>query len=330
MAEGKLIHFEDFFRLTSSTFKTLGLNPYFDSKHSSSRLQKFLNQGWFHFCFWLLALTVYLEAAYLVSVFGDMSLYMHFCKTISCFPFDLMGLEQMILIWSSASKIDAFILQLEEMFPRDLGTQQLYRVQRQAKDTILTLRTILSSFLLCLFTWLVITPTYDVLVCYFTATPYVLELPFMIWSPSGLEETTPFYIALFLESVTMYASVMIIASVIMLYVSIVSQIGLQFEILAQNIRNLRADDLEGLGKITQQHMRLIDISQQFAGLISRTVFFNHLLSTLGICISLFQINLTDETFRYVVYLLTVFTQTFSLSSVGDSIMQQVRKGVELK
>lgn len=109
-------------------------------------------------------------------------------------------------------------------------------------------------------------------------------------------------------------------------ISIMSQITLQFDMLAQNIRELQPNDMQGIIKITLMHIRLIEVSQQFARLISRTVFLNHILSSMGCSIGLFQVVITEdmgEKFRFIVYLLCVLLQTFNMSFIGDLLIEHV-------
>lgn len=322
-----LTQFEDLFEFTRRYgFRFVGLNPYFECKSPANNRNKLINGILFHCCFWIVTVTVVLELIFVFTIFGDMEQYMEFCKTLSGMAYDLMGAELLLLMWTSGTKFNEFILELEEMFPSDQGTQLHYGVKEQAKSTEITLKTIFGVFMLCLSVW-VVTPAYDLLHCYLTGTKYVLVLPYTIWMPPQMNETASSVTAMLLVVLTMYAVAMIIVSVNMLYVSIVSQIELQFEILAQNIRNLPPNDSLALCQTIQQHIRLINICQHFSKLISRSVFLNQLLSTLGICCGLFELALSDEIFQYIVYLFAMVIQNFTLSFIGDRIMCSVSNAV---
>lgn len=329
MTKDRLIKFGDYFETASYGFTFIGLNPYFECKNKTSESRKLFNFILFHFCFWLSALTTLLEIGFFLSIMGDKEQLMEFCKTVSCALYDTIAVEQMLLMWLAGKKFNEFILRLEEMFPNDKVTQERYQVQQQAEDTKGLMKKVFTAFIFCFFIWVVGSPAYDILLCYYTDTKYVLELPFKILSPWDLDDPIPYYVALFLEFITMYSSVMIVVSVNMFFVSIVAQIRLQFEMLAQNIRDLTANDYQGLNSIIRQHIRLIDICGQFAELISRTVFVNQMLSSVALCCALFQVvsSTSSEIFRFLVYLMVVTIQTFNMSFVGDSIMQNVRNGI---
>lgn len=321
-----LIKFSDYFETAGYSFRAIGLNPYLECKEETSNARKLFNSALFHFCFWLSALTTFLEIAFFMSILGDMDQLMEFCKTVSCALYDTIAVEQMVLMWLSGKKFNHFISQLEAMFPNDRKTQERYAVHKQAKDTKRLMKNVFTAFIFCFFIWVVGSPAYDILLCYFTNKKYVLELPFKIFSyPWNLDDPIPYCVAMFLEFITMYSSVMIVVSVNMFFVSIVAHIRLQFEMLAQNIRDLTPNDYDGLNQAIRQHIRLIDVCGQFAKLISRTVFVNQMLSSLALCCALFQVVSTtsSEIFRFLVYMMVTTIQTFNMSIVGDSIMQNV-------
>lgn len=277
------IQFGHYFEVAHYSFRQLGLNPYFECKQKTSKIRKFCNNVLFHFCFWLTALTTLLEIMFFMSILGDKDQLKEFAKTVSCALYDSIAVEQMFLIWTSGQKFNEFILNLEDMFPTDRETQERYAIKKQASDTKLLMKNLLFAFCFCFFIWVVGSPSYDVLLCYLTDTEYALELPFKIWSPWGLDDPIPYKVAMFLEFITMYSSVFIVVSVNMFFVSIVAQIRLQFDMLAQNIRDLRPNDMQGLSCAIRQHIRLIDICGQFAKLISRTVFVNQMLGSGALC-----------------------------------------------
>lgn len=97
--------------------------------------------------------------------------------------------------------------------------------------------------------------------------------------------------------------------------------------LSQNIRDLPPNDEKGIIKLIVSHIRLIEISQQFAQLLSRTVFLNHILSSMALCLGLFECVTSDtsEIFRFIVYLLCVLVQTFNMSFIGDKLIQDVSR-----
>lgn len=324
--EEQLIKFEDYFKISSGVFKSVGLNPNFNSKEPLSNTKNWLLFILFHVCFWVLVVTTILELIFVLTVAGDKDQLMDFCRAISCALFDVMGIEEMVLIWMSGNKFKAFILQLEEMFPNDPETQRKYNIRKHAQDTKMVVKNLTSVFVFCIVVWLVGSPCYDALVSHFTGSAYVFDLPFKMWAPVDLDDPVAFNTALFMQFDTIYASVMTILAVNTLFLSIVAQICLQFDMLSQNIRELPPNDEEGVIKLTLMHIRLIDISQQFAELISRTVFVNHILSSIALCCGLFQVvtSETSEIFRFVIYLICVLIQTFNMSYIGDRLIQHVR------
>lgn len=327
MAEAPVVKFESYFGIAATSFRSLGLNPYFECKEETPKVRQWINFVHFHFCFWVLVVSTIFELIFCCTVFGEKELLMDFCRSISCAIFDIMGIEEYLLMWLSGYKFNEFILQLEQMFPNDRETQERYGVAKQAEDTIRLLRTLSMVYFLCIFIWVVGSPVYDILIAYYSETTYIFELPFKMWFPYDLTEPLWFYVALVMQFDTIYASVMMILAINSLFVSIIAQIGLQFDMLAQNFRELAPNDTRGLVRLTVFHNHLIDICQQFSGLLSRTVFLNHLLSSLALCFGLFQVLTSDtsEIFRFVVYLVCVLIQTFNMSFVGDQLIEHVRK-----
>lgn len=325
MEQSHLVKYEDYFELTAANFRSLGLNPYFECKGKTSMSRKWLNFLHFHICFWTLLITTSLELFFCCTIVGREGQLLDFCRSFSCTLFDIMGIEEMILMWSG-NKFNEFILNLEQMFPIDRETQEKYKIAQHHQATIKILKMLTNLFFLCIFIWVVGSPTYDIVLCYIQNTRYVLDLPFQMWFPWDMDHPVAFYFALFMQLETIYASVMIILALNTLMISIMSQITLQFDMLAQNIKELQPNDLQGIIKITLMHIRLIEVSQQFARLISRTVFLNHILSSMGCSIGLFQVVITEdmgEKFRFIVYLLCVLLQTFNMSFIGDLLIEHV-------
>lgn len=325
MTQSRLIKYEDYFELTARNFRSLGLNPYFECKKENSKSRKWLNFIHFHICFWLLLITTTLELIFCCTILGREGFLLDFCRTFSCALFDIMGVEEMILMWLSGNKFNEFILQLEQIFPNDRETQQKYEIALHEQNTRKILKALIKYFLFCIFIWVVGSPTFDIVLCYIEDTRYVFELPFKMWFPWDLQNPVAFYVALFMQLDTIYASVMIMLAANTFFVSIMSQIALQFDMLAQNIRELQPNDTRGIIKITLTHIRLIEVSQQFSHLISRTVFLNHILSSMALCCGVFQVITSEasEIFRFIVYLLCVLLQTFNMSYIGDLLIQQV-------
>lgn len=320
-----LIQFEDYFKTPAISFRILGLNPYFECKIRTTTLRKWFNFFLFHVCFWVLVLSTILELIFVITIAGDKAQIMEFVRALSCILFDVMGIEELLLIWLNGQKFNEFILQLEEVFPKDRKTQEKYAIHKHAKDTKLLLKNLTTVFMVCIFIWMAGSPVYDVVVSAIYDTPYVFELPFKMWSPVDLDQPLAFNIALLMQFDTIYASVLIILAVNTFMVSIVSQISLQFDMLAQNFRELPPNDTQGVIKLITTHIRLIEICKKFAELVSRTVFIVHFLSSLAICCGLFQMLQTDtsEIFRFLIFLICVLIQTFNVSYIGDVLIQHV-------
>lgn len=325
MAQSPLIKFEDYFGIPAISFRSVGLNPYFDYKERTSTVRKCLNFVLFHFCFWLLVVSTILELVFCCTVFSEEGRLMDFCRAMSCALFDTMAIEEFLLIWWSGHRFTDFILQLEQMFPVDRETQDKYAIAKQAGDTQKLLKSFATIYTVCIFIWVVGTPLMDILLCNFQGTVYVFELPFKMWSPWDLNQTVPFYIALLMQFDTIYASVIMTLALNTFFVSIMAHIGLQFDMLSQNIRDLQPNDGQGLLKIIHLHIRLIEVGRHFSQLLSRTVFFNHLLSSVSICCALFQVLTSDigEIFRFIFVLIVVLLQTINMSFVGNLLSDYV-------
>lgn len=322
--DSKTIKFEDYFGIASTTFKSIGLNPYFESKRPTPKRRRWLNTILFQICFWVLTGCTSLEVVFSATVANKEQL-IDFCRAYACVMFGVMSIEEMLLIWMEGDKFDEFILQLEDIFPNDLETQEKYDIHKHLRDTKVVLKNLTTVFLTCIFIWVAGGPSYDFAINYINGTRYVFELPFKMWSPFDLTQRIVFEIVLFLECITVYGSVLVILAVNTLFVSIVAQINLQFDMLAQNLRDLEPNDKEGVIRIILMHNRLIVISQKFSQLISRTVFINNITSSMAICCGLFIVvtSSTSDAVRYFMLVLCVLVQTFNLSYIGDSLIQHV-------
>lgn len=330
-SKNRLIKFEDYFKTPSFSFSCIGLNPYFECKRPTTNIRKWINFVHFHLCFWLLFICTVCELIFAATVAGDKERLLDFCRALSCALFDIMGIELLLLMWISGFKFNEFILQLEDLFPNDYETQDKYFIFKHYKETQMVLQNLTNVFVICIFIWVVGSPCYDVLISYIDDTPYVFELPFKMWSPIRLDTPISFYVALFMQFDTIYASVLAILAVNTFFVSIVGLISLQFNMLAQNIREIPPNDQSRAIQLTRVHNRLIEISKQFSQLISRTEFVNHILSSIALCCALFQVVSSEpsEIFRFLIFIICVLIQTFTMSYIGDVLIQHVRNIYDL-
>lgn len=327
MAEqpSKLVQFDDYFLIPGLSFRAVGLNPYFENKVQRTKTQKLFTRLLFHVCFWILLVCQIMQAVFLFSIAGDMSRFLEFCRSFSCNLFNLLGLEKMLFIVFDGEKFDTFVNLLEAMFPSDLDTQRKYKIDQHLVAIIAVIRKLTAVFLLCIFVWVVGSPTIEIIICYYTNTKWVLELPFDMLTPWSPENPLLFVITFGLEFVTMYTTLMIILAVNIFLTAIVTQISLQFDMLAQNIRELPPNDVQGLNKLVETHIRLIEIGTVFSQLISRTAFMNHFLNSVTLCLSLFQIVTSppSEIFRYIVSYMCVIIQTGNMSWIGNILSDHV-------
>lgn len=322
----KLVQFEDYFKIPAKCFLSIGLNPYFEVKEKSTGIEKILQCICFHLSFWNYILSLLFQFINILSVAGREGMFLDLLRALSCFIFGVLGMEELLLMWFEGGKFNAFILSLETMFPTDAKTQDTYSIREHYESIVRTLKQIVFLFVFCIFIWVVGSPIVDIILCHYQNTTYVLEVPFEEFTPWKQEHAPGLQLTFLNEIGTIYSSVMIILAVNVFFMSIVAQISLQFNMLCQNIRDLPADDVEHLWGLVKMHNRLIAIGLEFTKLISRTVFVNHIISSVAICCALIQVSIAEpmEIFRFVVYLICVIIQTFNMSWIGDILIEHVK------
>lgn len=318
-----LIQFEAFFTVSKYTFKSLGLNPYFECKEDVSAWSKWLLRGAFVFEMSILLITTALGIIFSVMILGDKDQIREFSKTVSCYIYNLMAIQQLILMRTSGSKFNEIILELEDRLPKDLETQKKYEIQRKAKETMLIMSNVLTFYIAAFVTWIFVAPAWDAISGYYSGIGYVFPLPWSIYFPWDQTQTIPFRVVLFFEFTTIHTTILTNVSVNMLLLSIVFQVQLQFEILAQNIRDVPPNDASGLYKLIHQHVQLMELTKKFASLISPMTFLNYMFSTFGLCFVLFNLATLDEKLKFATFLVIFLIQTLIMSLVGETVMQNV-------
>lgn len=319
------VQFEDYFYIPGLSFRCVGLNPYFENKVRATRSQKLFARILFHGCFWLLSLCLIMEIAFIISVAGDMDRFLDCCRAGSCSLFGLLGVEKMLFTAFDGQKFNTFINVLEDMFPKDLKTQRYYKIGEHSAFIIGLIKKLTACFFLCIFVWVVGSPTLELIICYYTNTKWELELPFDMLTPWQPDTPFLFAVTFFMEFVNIYTVVVIILAVNIFLTAVVTQISLQFDMLAQNIRELPPNDVPALNELVETHNRLIEIGTTFAELISRTAFMNHFLNSLTLCLSMFQIVTSPplERFRFVTSYLCILLHTGNLSWIGNILSDHV-------
>lgn len=198
---------------------------------------------------------------------------------------------------------------------------------------------------------------FAVLVSAFNFTPVILntanfylghsewnsDYPFFTWFPFDASSSIGIYVGMYL--LQMWAGFVAVLSCLGMNLflgAIITQLCLQFKMLKRDLKE--AVDLHrrghreiksrfDLGVMVMKHDQLIKCCQETENTFAVSILVNYIVSSLILCLVLFQVVVGDklsDVFKFSLFLFSTVLQTLSMSRFGQDIIDHVSVKLKIK
>uniref|UniRef100_A0A1I8N3M0 Uncharacterized protein n=1 Tax=Musca domestica TaxID=7370 RepID=A0A1I8N3M0_MUSDO len=319
----KAATFDDFFKLASFFYRTIGIEPYdepgVEVKKSKSFAENFIfYSGVINLNYVLIMEIVYVAVAF---IRGENILEAIMC--LSYIGFVIVGESKMFFVFRKKPILSKFVKRLVEIFPQEFELQKTYNLSSYLRQSSRV--TIGFALLYMILIW-----TYNL----YAMTQYLLyekwlgsrvvgqQLPYYTYAWWDWHDHWTYYLLYFIHAFAGYTSATgQIASDIMLC-GFATQIIMHFHYISHVLTNYkvkvdeakdkqagRSQDITFLKDIIEYHNCLLDLSEQLASVFSLPLLLNFSASSFVICFVGFQMTIGVEPDTLVKLFLFLFSST---------------------
>lgn len=157
------------------------------------------------------------------------------------------------------------------------------------------------------------------------------EFPYFVWYPFDAFDDQYFAYVYLSQTWAGFTTVFAMLAEVFIIGTLVLQFCIQFECISRSLREYRpshATNNQFLRKTIAQHNFILDTAEEFADIISGTLFINQTCSSMVICFVGFQVvvgeNLT-VIIKFLLFLFCSLIHTIVVSYFGNEIMEYVRQ-----
>lgn len=320
----ELVNFREMFSLSHFFYKTIGILPLFHDATTS-----WLWSLFFWFSFINLTLSYIAEWIYLFTALGTFGSFLQLTDLAPCMCFVTLAINAMVVILRRRKRIVKVITTLEEIFPADAEDQRVQYIPEKKRQFDRLLFTFSGAFLSLITTFNFI--DFGVtLIGFFKSGVWKKDLPYFLWYPFDEYDDRYFPYIYLHQTWAGFTTVFAIMAEIFLIGALVLQFCIQFERISMSIKEYRPNrstDTRFLREIIAQHNYILNNAQEFADIISGTLFILHTCSSLIICCAGFQVVVGQNPTSVIKFLLFLFCslmQTIVVNYFGHQIMEYVR------
>lgn len=321
-----VVRFRDMFSVCHFNYKLIGVPPLFPD-FRPSRL-------WAIF-FWLsfvnLVITHLVEVIFLVRAFGNFGNFINLIALVPCVCYVTLAINAMVVVMFKRDRIVKVIAVLESQFPTTLEEQRSERILEKKRNFDRPLFYYFVVFVVLITTFNFV-PFGVTLVDYLTLGVWEKALPYFAWYPFDAYDDR-FFVYMYLHQTWagFTTAFGMLADVFMMSASVL-QFCIQFQLISTSIREYRPStgtDKDFLRQLIQQHNHILSNAQEFADIISATLFLHQTCSSIVICCVGFQVVFGEDMtiiIKFLQFLVCSLMQTMVLSYFGNEIMEYVRDG----
>lgn len=321
--------FAQSFSISRTFFYVIGLFPFPDE----SLKWRFLTDIWFWVGYLNLVLCAFLEL--LTIIIGMATSSKSFLETAAMVPlvaYTTIGLQQILNVYQKRERIIALVVSLRELFERhsleDLVRYEYEAFKQRGRKLQISFAV---SYISLIMTFNFISIGRSI-VNYFVDGRWFLELSYAVWYPFNVRDDRVFVLVYLDQLWWGFTCIVGVLAINLLLATITDQICFEFRALGMNLKALqlhRTHAKENVAKIRQlvvQHNAVINLSEEFAHIISFTLLMNFLLISVVLCTVGFQVIATtsvSESLKFLLFLMVCLLQTLSLSYFGNCIIEAV-------
>lgn len=325
--------FDNFFRIPQTYFNWVGLNPYFEA-FDPLRAPKVFGKD-VRYAFVMVVMLWGLPSLLLYSIKrlgdGDRAGFLELTMMGPCIVYITLTIQEMYIVSNNAEKITEIIRLLRKMFPKSVAEQRKFDVAKIDRSTVL-MRFFAISYS-CLIGSFALRPILIIAFEYRKTGVVLRELPYKLVYPF---DQTQLHVYPFCYTYEIYCSLMVafvIVAVNTLLGAIMLQIGLQFSILATELRALSPRDADvdrRMGGLIDKHVQIIRICEEVEELFSGPLFVTYIISSIVICLAGFNI-VADSDFltkvTFVLFMVCCLLQIVNISVCGQNLIDNVSRAI---
>lgn len=319
-----VVQFRDLFSVSNFFYKLIGVPPLFPNAHPSR-----LSRLFFWTSFWNLFITYIAEGIFLVSASGSSNSFLQVIALVPCMCYVTLAVNGMIVIIFHRERIVKIIAMLEQHFPTTLQEQQAHKIMAKKRQFNLFFSAYTTVFVALIMTFNCV-PFAMTLRNYLTAGVWEKTLPYFVWYPFNEYDDRVFPYVYALQSWAGFTCVFAMTAEIFLISASVMQFCIQFDRLAKAIREYRPDirtDNKFLREAILRHNYILTHAQEFADIISASLFIHQTCSSLVICCVVLQVVIGKDVptiIKFLQFAVSSLMQSIVVSYFGDQIMEYVR------
>lgn len=322
--------FPEYFKIPDGFFSLLGLEPIYKVP---TRLQSFklLNTSILYYIVeFSLLFALQCEVKFLIKVILSHGNFMELTAVAVCIPYVILSATEMIVIQLNMGRIKKIVHTLEELFHTSKLTRDLYSDKLDGNVLPMLIFSVLYISLIIVFMAQPITAMYTE---YTETGNYTKQLAYWLDYPFNKYGRITYPLVFAFETVTAFWCIFCMVAANTFLGACMGQIGLQFRILAHDVRSLKPPGAKGLvtdtkaiEHVVRQHIKLIDICTELGDIFSIIIFLIYITSSVVMCLAGFQIVAGHDLvmrLEFLVFLITCAFQILNISVCGQSLIDSV-------
>ncbi|XP_061400855.1 odorant receptor 85b-like [Musca vetustissima] len=315
--------FDDFFKLSSFFYTTIGIEPYDQPGVDEKKPKSFAAHLIFYSGSLNLNYVLIMEIAFVIVSFVRGENILEAIMCLSYIGFVVVGESKMFFVFRKKPILSKFVKRLVEIYPRELELQERYNLSSYLRQS--TRVTISFALLYMILIW-----TYNL----YAMTQYLLydkwlgtrmvgqQLPYFTYTWWDWHGHWSYYLLYFVHVFAGYTSatgqiasdIMLcgFATQIIMHFNYISNVLTNYKVKindAKNVDKARQEDIEFLKDIIEYHNTLLDLSEQLNSVFSLPLLLNFSASSFVICFVGFQMTIGVEPDTLIKLFLFLFSST---------------------
>lgn len=325
MVQEELVQFEELFTISNIFYKAIGVTPLLKDAQPTV-----LRSTFYWISFFNLWIAYVGEFIFMGTSFGKFGSFLQMTALAPCMCFVTLAVNEMILIKRQRTRLVEVIATLEKQFPKTIEEQCAEKVMEKKRQFDRYLFGFSGAFLILIMTFNFI-PFIVTLVQYLVHGVWKKELPYFVWYPFD-EFDNRYFAAIYLhQTYAGFTTVFAILAEDFLIGTCVFTVCIQFERISKTIKSFKpgkaSENRVFLRQLIIDHNFILENADEFADIISGTLFINYICSSLIICFVGFQVVVGEDLtiiFKFVLFLFCSLMQTIMLSYFGNELIETVR------
>lgn len=317
----ELVQFESFIRVPEIFYDMIGIARYGEPRDT---LKARLKQLFFWCSYANTIFCLCIEHVYFFKAAGSSSNFLELTALAPCIGFTALSIVKIMTIKLNEAKVNGILDRLNELFPRTLQEQKLYRTYQYNLESQVVMKSF--SVLYMILIWIFnLLPLVSMLVNYLSKGVLVKELPYFMWYWYDWQKEGLYELTLFHQTWGAFDSAVFNLCTDLMFCAIILLICLQFDVLAHRLKHSKNDYSELVSCVKLQQA-VVDVSNQLESIFSPSILVNFVGSSVIICLVGFQATSeisAFDLFKFILFLISSLVQVFLLCYYGNKLIDAV-------